>query len=237
MIEENLNKDSIDPEFKKQKEPKENLKELILIILISSIPGLIFPFMRTFSLFLPLIFYFVDKNKYGRTWEEIGFKKSKFIKEFKKFWPWILLVGLIFQISFVLITIFFAPELYLHVLSRIPFISSSGDIISIIFIYFAMIFTTLGEEIVYRAYFQDRLSKHIGNMNAIILISLLFAVIHWSTGTIWIIMFDMGFIFIDSIIFGFLYLKSHDVRLCWMAHFIANVFSLSLLLILNLNYV
>ncbi len=211
----------------------ENQKELLLVILISIIPGLIFPFLRTFSLLFPLIYYFYDKKKYDRDWAEIGFPEIKIIKDVKIFWKWILLVSIISQLFFLLISVLIIPTLFQHVIDRLPLITGKLDIFSITFLYISMIFTTLGEEIVYRSYFQDHLSKFYGNRLSIFIISLIFAAIHWSNGLFLVIFADLILIFFDSIIFGIIYTKSHNVKLCWLAHFCGNIFSFTMILAIN----
>lgn len=78
---------------------------------------------------------------------------------------------------------------------------------------------TLAEELTYRAGILQLTRKHLGNIGAVILSSLLFAVVHGN-------LYQMIPAFILGLALGYLYLRTEDLRLCWAAHVVNNAFAL-----------
>ena len=78
---------------------------------------------------------------------------------------------------------------------------------------------TLAEELTYRAGILRLTQKHIGNIGAFILSSLMFAVVHGNLQQ-GVPAFILGFAL------AYLYVRTEDLRLCWAAHLANNVIAL-----------
>ncbi len=77
----------------------------------------------------------------------------------------------------------------------------------------------LAEELTYRAGILRLTQKHIGNIGAFILSSLMFAVVHGNLQQ-GVPAFILGFAL------AYLYVRTEDLRLCWAAHLANNVIAL-----------
>jgi len=89
---------------------------------------------------------------------------------------------------------------------------------------------TFAEEIVYRGFFQERISWFIKPAYAIVFVSIVFGMVHYSSDTISIVVYDTGTIFIDSIIYGIIYNRNKNIYVSWIAHLLADLIGIVLLL-------
>ena len=94
---------------------------------------------------------------------------------------------------------------------------------------FQLIILALWEEVLWRAFFQNKLSKYIPIVPTILITSALFAIGHISEGINYIVLFDILFVFIDSILYGIVFYKSKNAWLSFFSHFLANITSLIVL--------
>lgn len=83
---------------------------------------------------------------------------------------------------------------------------------------------TLAEELTFRAGILQLTRKHLGNIGAVVLSSLLFALVHGN----W---FQVVPAFILGLALGYLYLRTDNLRLSWAAHLANNTFA-----VLSLRY-
>lgn len=81
----------------------------------------------------------------------------------------------------------------------------------------------LGEEIAWRAFFQKQISKIMPLIPSLILTSALFSIGHFNFGTPLIVLYDLLFIFIDSMIYGLIFRKTDNAWCSFIAHFLANL--------------
>ncbi len=81
----------------------------------------------------------------------------------------------------------------------------------------------LGEEIAWRAFFQKQTSKKMPFIPSLILTSALFSIGHFNFGTPLIVLYDLLFIFIDSMIYGLIFRKTDNAWCSFIAHFLANL--------------
>jgi membrane protease YdiL (CAAX protease family) len=65
---------------------------------------------------------------------------------------------------------------------------------------------------------------------AIVITSLIFALGHFSTGSPTVILYDLAWIFVDSVIYGLIFYKTKNVYLCWISYFLANACGILVLL-------
>lgn len=126
---------------------------------------------------------------------------------------------------------------YMHslVLDGIDNIILRGyEYVSLEQIIFSILVYPLVEELLFRGSILNILSKRVGNFNAILISSLLFAIAHiFSTSSVLLSFFS-------GIIFGYVYLKTQHVVYSYMVHLMYNAFVLYFndklnLFILNLD--
>jgi membrane protease YdiL (CAAX protease family) len=123
------------------------------------------------------------------------------------------------------VAVFFAlPDGLSHVLGRIPAVNTLSVAILLIIV------LTLREELVFRSLFQGRFSWYIGNVPAIVFVSLIFALSHLTTGALLVVAVDLLFVFFDSVVYGLIFARSNNVLLAWLAHLSADIVGLALLL-------
>jgi hypothetical protein len=74
--------------------------------------------------------------------------------------------------------------------------------------YIAMVFTTLGGKDRLSRVFSNQVVKIYWQFDSNIKRILLFAAIHWSLSTPVLISIDLGFIYVDSVIYGVIFAKN-----------------------------
>lgn len=146
----------------------------------------------------------------------------------KKLWLWIAL-PLIMDIVSMAIAKLFLPEYMDHVIARTEAFVSFDKINVVVF---QLAVLALGEEIAWRAFFQRQLNKVLPITPTIFLTSVLFALGHYSAGDAIIVIYDILFIFINSILYGIVFHKSKNAWISWLSHFAANLFSVIVLVML-----
>ena len=198
----------------------------VLAILFITVGGiLLFPALQMLFVLLSIGYLLVERRLRGRSWVEIGFKFSTFWDDLKKNWWLILLSGLLLQLAVIFWAQNYFPEFLQHVISRLPF----GSDMNWATLLPMLAFSLLGEELTYRSLFQGRLTPFLSGGLAILVASLTFGVVHFASGSPLVVAVDIGLIVVDSILYGIIYLRSGNVLVSWLAHFLADVFSLTIL--------
>jgi len=202
------------------------LFETILILGVMVIPVILAPQTKTLTALIALGYLLLERRFRKRSWAEIGFKLDSFKQDVKNNWFLILLVGVLIQTLVLGAARLFSPDFLAHVQSRV-----TGVIGNQIFIMFGvLVFSTLLEELIYRTLFQERLGWYFNPYAAIVGVSILFALMHWSDGTFSMVLVDVGLIVISSSIYGLIYMRSKNILLAWFAHWLADVVGLAGLL-------
>lgn len=88
------------------------------------------------------------------------------------------------------------------------------------------------EEIGWRALFQNHLNKVLPIIPVLFITSVLFAFGHLTEGNTIIVIYDIFFIFINSILYGIIFHKTNNAWISAISHFMANLFSIIVLLFL-----
>ena len=147
----------------------------------------------------------------------------------KSIWFWLLLPLIMDAIS-ITIGKLFVPEYIEHVLARTDiFISFDKMIIMIL----QLAILALGEEIAWRAFFQKQLNKRFSIVPTFLISSALFAIGHLTQGNMNILIYDIFFVFINSILYGIIFYKTNNAWVSAISHFIANLFSIIILVIIR----
>jgi membrane protease YdiL (CAAX protease family) len=202
--------------------------EILLVMAISVVISLIFPNLKIVGILIPAVYLLVERQIRKRTWVEIGFNFKTFPKELLRNLGWVLLVGIGTQALSIFGAYFFLPAFSAHVLARLPFTINTLSVAVII----SLLVSTLFEEIIYRGLFQNRIGEFLSVPAAIGLTSLVFALMHYASGPALIVFVDLALIVVDSVIYGIIFARSHNVFVAWIAHFMADVVGIVFLLAL-----
>lgn len=134
-------------------------------------------------------------------------------------WLWILLPLFMNGLS-VGASVYVVPAYSEHLHDRITLMVAEVPL-AVLVLQIALL--ALGEEIAWRGFFQKHLRRLISVWPAILLTSLIFAFGHAASGEIALVAYDLVFIFINSMLYGFIYHKTSNLWLSTAAHFIANL--------------
>jgi uncharacterized protein len=209
-------------------EKTQILYEILGLMVILTGGAMLFPAYKGVLIFIPLVYLFVERRFRKRTLAEIGFKLRETGNGLLQNWWLILLVGVVTQLASVWIGQTFVPGFLEHVQARIPFLDQMGLVAFIL----PMALGTFGEEIIYRGIFQERLSWFWGTAVAIVITSVTFGLAHYSPGPLNILLVDMGLIVVDSILYGLIFARSKNLFVSWIAHFLADIVGLVILIMM-----
>lgn len=201
----------------------------MIIMMIASFTGIFGLNIGGISVIVGVIFFFINKSIEKQTFRDSGLDIKEIRENLKdrRIWFWIIL-PLIMDVVCIVVSKIFLPEYLEHVLIRTDGFLAFDKLVLLIF---QLAILAIGEEIAWRAFFQNQLSRVLSIMPALLITSVLFALGHLTEGNIVIAIYDVMFIFINSIIYGNVFHKTNNAWISAIAHFIANVFSIILLLI------
>jgi membrane protease YdiL (CAAX protease family) len=179
---------------------------------------------------IPLILYMIIESWLRhRTWAENGFSFRTIPSGLRQTFMWFLLVVFGTQALFIFGGYFFLPDLFAHIIGRVPM--DIGSLNASLFISIAI--ATFLEELNFRALFQNRLSAFVSPAVAIGLVSLVFAIGHYSPGPALIVFIDLLSVFVDSLIYGIIFQRSKNVFVSWIPHYLADIFSIVVLILIK----
>jgi membrane protease YdiL (CAAX protease family) len=202
--------------------------EILLVMALSLGISLINPGLKIIGILIPVIYLIVEGRLRHRTWTENGFDLKSFPKGVIANLGWILLVGVGTQALAVFGAFAWLPEYSQHVIARLPIDVSTLSIAVIV----AVLISTLGEEIIYRGLFQNRISAFLPVSAAIALSSLIFGLMHYSPGPALVVLVDVALVIVDSVIYGIIFARTRNIFVSWAAHFLADVVGMAFLLML-----
>lgn len=197
---------------------KREKSELFTIIGAMVASVLIIPQLKALFAILPIIYFLIERRVRNRTSEETGLLFSNIPRDLAKNWYYILLVGVGMQFFYLFMYNSYFPQVLKHVLSRIPI--NIQDLNPQLFL--SIIVLALGEEIVFRGLIQARLNRLVPTWIAIGLTSILFAVMHISTGSTMVVILDLLSVFLDSVLFGIIFARTQNIYTSTIAHVLAN---------------
>lgn len=199
-------------------------KDLILLIVMAllEITPLFGIRLSGIAVIFGIIYFFIYKRMNKIPGNESGLNFKSIPQDLKniKIWFWIML-PVVTGVTSILLSKVLAPEYISHVLSRSESMLSYDKIALLIP---QLLILALGEEIANRALFQKLLSKYLPVIPAILVTSLLFAIAHVTEGNLTIVVYDVIFVFLDSLVFGILFHKTNNAYISTLAHFISNLF-------------
>ena len=177
-----------------------------------------------------IAYLIIEARLRKRQKEEIGFNLRGLPLALRDTWLFILLVVFVTPLITVIVGKLFLPEYFAHVLDRVvPYVKMD----SMDKLFEQLLILAFGEEIVFRAFLQGRLSLFINPRLAIILSSIVFAVVHFTSGVMIVVIMDLLSVFVDSLLFGIIFERSKNVFASTVAHFLGNSFGMLLLIFLS----
>jgi membrane protease YdiL (CAAX protease family) len=198
------------------------LIETILVLGLMVVPVIFWPQTKTLTALVSLGYLLLERRFRKRSWEEIGFKFKTIKQDFKNNWFLIVLVGVLIQVLIIAAAKFFLPDFLLHVQGRVTDVIGAQMLI----MFGVLIFSTLIEELIYGTLFQERFSWYFNPYFVIVVISVLFALMHWSEGPLAIVLLDIGLIVVSSSIYGLIFMRGRNILVAWLAHWLADVVGL-----------
>ena len=147
----------------------------------------------------------------------------------KTIWFWIVL-PLVMNVVCIGLAKFILPEYIEHLFARTVLVISFDKILLLV-IQLAVL--ALGEEIAWRAFFQKQLNKAFSIVPALIITSIIFALGHIAEGNSVVVIYDIFFIFVNSVIYGVIFHKTNNAWISATSHFIANLFSILVIVFLQ----
>lgn len=193
----------------------------IIAMIVLSVTNLFGFNGASISVILGVIFFFVNKIITKQPFEGSGLdiKKVKADLKDKSIWVWLLL-PLVLNLIQIVIAKLFLPEYITYELNRIEDYISKDKYLILVIQFFVL---ALGEEIAWRAFFQQQTSKVVPMLPVIVFSSLLFALGHYTDGDMLIVGYNILFIFVVSMVFGIIYKKTNNAWVSGIAHFIGNI--------------
>jgi len=208
--------------------PRRVLYELLLVMAISVLLPLLVPGTELIAILVPVAYLLIEGRLRHQPIVTLGFNWRGIPAGLVATWPFILLVSVGIQVAVPLLGAALWPDLLTHILARLPQVPAGQ--ISILFL--LLILSTLGEGVVYRGFFQQRLGLFTGTTIAILLSSLVFGFAHWSQGNLALAAVDVGLVVVDSILYGLIFARSHNLYVAWLAHLLADWVGLMMLLLM-----
>ncbi len=204
------------------------LIEYVIVTAILIVTG--FKPYKMAGMLIALAYFLIEAVLRKRRKESIGFDLRGLPQALKKTWPFVLLVVLAAPIVTVLIGRFFLPDYFTHVLGRVtPYVNIS----SMSGLFLQLLVLALGEEIVFRAFLQGRLSMFIDPRWAILFSAFVFAGLHITPGPAVIVGLDVLSVFVDGLLYSLIFRRSNSAYASTVAHFLANSFGILLLIFIS----
>ena len=211
-------------------QPQERSRVLVaigvVIMILLSLTQLI-PSLRWagYSVFVGIAFFFIVEAVAKTPKEQSGLRFKSFWSDMKK--PgvllWVLLPVATAVIPFLLDRWFLKMDFAAHVIGRTDGMLSFENI-PVLIVQVAIL--AWGEEIAWRGFFVGKTINWFPFWPCAVVSSVLFACGHILDGTVGLLLYDIGFVFIDSLIFSVVYRKSGNCLVSTVSHIIGNAVGL-----------
>jgi membrane protease YdiL (CAAX protease family) len=178
-------------------------------------------FIKPSGLSIPfaILYLFIEKVVLKKSLTEVGLNIKGLAKDIKSNW-WMMLLPIASGIAAVALSKYLVPDFFLHVLERTKPMLVMDKLVVLIP---QLLVLALLEEIAFRAFMQGKLMGCVKPVWAIIITSLVFALAHFSPGAPLVVVYDLFFVFVDSLIFGALFYKTKNAYVTTLSHFIGNL--------------
>lgn len=182
-------------------------------------------------IFLGVAFFFINKvmEKQPMRGSGLDIRAIGTNLRDRKIWFWLIL-PIITDAVCVSISLQLLPEYITYETARAgSFVPIGLSIASVIqFFIFA-----LGEEIAWRAFFQNQLSKALPIIPVLLISSFLFSLGHFKAGNSIVVIYGLFFTFVNSIFYGIIFHKTKNAWVSTLSHFTANLFEVVLFVLIN----
>jgi membrane protease YdiL (CAAX protease family) len=203
------------------------LFQALTAVLLSMVPGLFVASAKPIAYAVALIYLLVERRRVGRSWQEIGFRARAFKRDLFRNWHLILLVAIILQIPLPLFARMKWPALLVHIRERVPFLTPS----SIGMLILTIVVIALVEELIFRGLLQQRLAWYLNGFVAILIASFVFSLQHLTPGAPTVVAADLSGVFIDGVVFGWIFERCGNILVSWTAHVAADIVGVVLLIL------
>ncbi len=167
--------------------------------------------------------FFILKWRSKKSFSQSGLNLETMVADLKSrsIWLWICL-PIVMNVLSLWIAKVALPEYVQYETGRAgAFVPIELSVVSTLqFLFFA-----LGEEIAWRAFFQQQLNKFMPILPTLLVSSLLFALGHYQAGSTAVVLFNLFFVFMNSILYGIVFDKTKNAWVSTLSHFAANMFS------------
>lgn len=179
--------------------------------------------LSSVTLLIGIVVYFITREPEEK--EAMGLKS---IPGLFKDWKVILLVFVPIAADIVCYVLakLIVPEFLEHLAERTSFVSFDKIAIMVA----ELIIAALGEEIAWRGFFLNQLSKKINFVPSLLITACLFALCHLSAGRVVVVVYDLTFIVINAVLYGLVYKRTNNIIVSTISHFLSNLFSVLIIL-------
>lgn len=182
--------------------------------------------MASYSVFVGIAFFFITEAVARTQNPESGLRLNTIAADLKKqrVILWMLLPSVSGIVTLVVGNLFFHGGFIAHVMGRTSAILSFDKTALLIG---QTIIAAFGEEIAYRGFFFGKSSNIFPAWLCMIVSSAAFAAGHIAAGSIGIVAYDVAAVFIDSLIFTVIFIKSGNCVISTLSHILGNAVSLA----------
>jgi uncharacterized protein len=200
------------------------LMETVVVLVLVLGATLLNSDLATLASVAAIVYLLIERQWRHRGWDELGLSLKTVGTSLRQNWHLILLVSVVIQFVVVWTARAFWPALLTHITERLPFDASQW----LAFLPLLLLATFM-EEMVYRAFFQERLSWFMPLPAALAGVTVLFGLVHYSPGPFAIVLADILLVMLDSLLYGLIFARGRNVLVAWLAHCLADVMALLLI--------
>lgn len=173
--------------------------------------------LTSLTLLVGIVSYFITREQ-----EEKAAMSLKAIPKILKDWKMdlLILMPLIMDAICYGLAKWILPEFLEHLSNRIDFLSFDQILILIAELFIA----AFGEEIAWRGFFLNKVSKSIPFVPALLITAALFSLCHFTVDSPVIVIYDLFFIVVNAVFYGLIFKKTNNIIVSTMSHLLANAF-------------
>lgn len=203
---------------------------IMAIMAIVSFTNLFGLNLSSASIILGIVFFFINKmiEKQPMKGSGLDFKAIGENLKDKRIWVWFVL-PIVTDAVCVILSMLFLPGYIEYETARAGSFVPIEISISSFLLFFVF---ALGEEIAWRAFFQNKFSKILPVIPVLLITSLLFTLGHYKQGNITIVVFGLIFTFVNSVLYGVIFHKTKNAWISTFSHFAANIFEVVLFMLI-----
>lgn len=207
--------------MKKNINNKLRIIGLILMVLITMTKIIPTTKIAGYSVLIGIAFFFIVEKKEKTPEKKSGLRFNTFFKDMKKkgVLPLVLLPILSAILTLIIGDLLFKGEFSTHVLARTGSLLSFDNIPLLMF---QVIIAAFGEEIAWRGFFVGKSMTYLPFWISALLSSILFAAGHIAVGNFLLVLYDITTIFIDALIYAYIYKKTDNCFISTVSHILCN---------------